>query len=63
VKLLEIDNTVRAAACSMPFRRSIMNKVGCSSAGVEILLWRAGVKPSSDAMRIMISAWRLAMKT
>jgi hypothetical protein len=31
--------------------------------GVEILLLLAGVKPNSEAIRIMISAWRLAIET
>jgi hypothetical protein len=33
------------------------------AAGVEIRLRLAGVNPNSDAIRIMISAWRLAIET
>jgi hypothetical protein len=31
--------------------------------GAEILLRLADVKPNSDAVRIMISAWQLAIET
>jgi hypothetical protein len=31
--------------------------------GAEILLRLAGVNPNSDAIRIMISAWRFAIET
>ena len=44
-----------------PPKRS--NKLGSFLIGVEILLLLAGVKPNSDAIRIMISAWRLAIET
>ena len=37
--------------------------MGSRSLGVEIRLLLAGVNPNSDAIRIMISAWRLAMET
>ena len=37
------------------------NSVGSASDGVEIRPRLAGVKPNSEAMRIMISAWRLAI--
>ena len=36
-----------------------LKRSGNSSLGAEILLRLAGVKPNSDAIRIMISAWRL----
>jgi hypothetical protein len=36
---------------------------GPACPGVDILLLLAGVKPNSDAIRIMISTWRLTMET
>jgi hypothetical protein len=39
------------------------NNVHSSSGGVVVLLLLAGVKPNSDAIRIMISAWRLTIET
>ena len=37
------------------------NREGSGSDGVAIRLRLAGVKPNSEAIRIMISAWRLAI--
>ena len=49
---------------SLPGRSRILNRFRSSTGGVEIRLRLAGVKPNSDAIRIMISACcRLAMET
>jgi hypothetical protein len=48
---------------SPPGRFKRLNKSRSSSGGVDILLRLAGVKPNSDAIRIMISACRLAIET
>jgi hypothetical protein len=39
------------------------NRVLSGSGGAEMRPRLAGVKPNSAEMRIMISAWRLAMET
>jgi hypothetical protein len=39
------------------------HRTGSACDGVAMRLRLAGVKPNSEAMRIMISAWRLAIAT
>jgi hypothetical protein len=46
----------------VPVRQAV-NKSGSLGLAVEILLRLAGVKPNSDAMRIMISACLFAIET
>src|SRR5437016_4981768 len=49
-------NNVAMTWIVIPHSGGSSNKVGSSSCGIEILLLLAGVKPNSDAIRIMISA-------
>ena len=44
------------------FGSKASNSVGSSGSGVDIRLRLTGVNPNSEAMRIMISAWRLAIR-
>jgi hypothetical protein len=47
---------VAARTLNHPHSGGSSNNVGSSCCGIEILLLLAGVKPNSDAIRIMISA-------
>ncbi len=53
---------IQVAGSSGDFSRR-SNRVRSAFDGVEIRLLLAGVKPNSDAIRIMISACRLAIET
>ena len=57
------DTTLFYSFASSPAASGISNKEGSIAIGAEILLRLAGVKPNSEAIRIMISAWRFATAT